>query len=37
MNPSIQLHTINVANSKEDQTLIAKKIPYLSFLCHRFI
>ena len=31
MNPSIQLHTINVANSKEDQTLIAKKIPYLSF------
>jgi hypothetical protein len=29
--PTIQLHTINVANSKEDQSIIAEKVPYLSF------
>lgn len=31
LTPSIQLHTINVANSKKDQSIIAKNIPYLSF------
>ena len=37
MNPSIQLHTINVANSKEDQTLIAKKFISKFFYAIRFI
>lgn len=29
--PSIQLHTINVAKSKDDQSIIAENVPYLSF------